>query len=240
MPGLHTNRGRKRARRRGLTSASTRSAPLDCVLTVVEQDRAVLPVGITDGFPNEVAGACFREGGRTMLWVNGTDAPRASGSRSRTSSAMSSVTTTARLRGRHFATMSGRETNPREIEANAFAAEFLFPTAAGAGGAGTPTLEDVIRIAAFPASARPSSSTGPRGAGPRDGRGSSSSRARSRRGCPSSWRPISGWPPRWSACADRRAPAVPLPGAGGDAARRGARRARGGRRRGRRRDRRRL
>ena len=147
MAGLHTNRGRKRAREARQALSLDPERPLDCLLTVVEE-RARLPVGITDGLPNEVAGACFREGGRTMLWVNGTHVA----ARQRFTLAHELGHDWCRHDGRlavdTFETMSGKTSNPREIEANAFAAEFLLPRAAIDGLIQQePTLEDVIMIA---------------------------------------------------------------------------------------------
>ena len=121
--------------------------PLDCLLTIVEE-RARLPVGITDGLPNEVAGACFREGGRTMLWVNGTHVA----ARQRFTLAHEFGHDWCRHDGTlavdTFETMSGKTSNLREIEANAFAAEFLLPRAAmDRLVRPEPTLEDVTLIA---------------------------------------------------------------------------------------------
>jgi len=148
MAGLATNRGRKRAREARRALGLRPDAPLPCLLTVVE-DHAKLPVVITDRLPDDVAGACFREHGGAVLWVNG--------GHGRTRQRFTLAHELGHAWCGHdgaleldtFATLSGRTTNPREIEANAFAAEFLVPKAGIEQLVeGEPTLEDVVVIAA--------------------------------------------------------------------------------------------
>ena len=69
MPGKDTNTGAKRAReareRLGLDDAS----PVPCIVGVVEE-RAELPV-IVGALPDGLAGALWRNGVGSILWVNG-------------------------------------------------------------------------------------------------------------------------------------------------------------------------
>jgi len=96
-----------------------------------------------------VAGCCRRKGERAILWVNGTDG------------AVRQRFTLAHefghLRCGHdgslppetFETLSGKTTTDVEIQANAFAAEFLAPAATVREMApADPNLDDVVRIAA--------------------------------------------------------------------------------------------
>jgi IrrE N-terminal-like domain len=147
MPGLDSNRGAKRARELRAELGFEPGAPLPCVLTVAEAG-ADLPV-VVAGLPPGIAGCCWRGAGGTVLWVNGVE-PVA---RRRFTLAHE----LGHVRCGHdgdlapddTGTLAGRTTDPREIQANAFAAELLAP-AAGVRALvdGEPTLEDVVLIAA--------------------------------------------------------------------------------------------
>lgn len=147
MAGKDTNIGAKRAREMRDELELDRAAPLSCVLDLVVELLAV-PV-VVAGLPDGVAGACWRSGDDTVLWVNGTDAPV----RRRFTLAHE----LGHLRCRHdgsipvdtMQTLSGKTTDAREIQANAFAAELLVP-AAGARAmvdGREPSLDDVVLLA---------------------------------------------------------------------------------------------
>jgi Zn-dependent peptidase ImmA (M78 family) len=125
MAGRDTNIGAKRARE---TRAELELAPADpcpCILTAVEEHLGV-PVVIAT-LPQKIAGCCWRDRDRVVLWVNGTQAPV----RQRFTLAHE----LGHVRCRHdmavaadtFETLAGKTTDSREIQANAFAAEFLAP-----------------------------------------------------------------------------------------------------------------
>ena len=124
MSSEHSNRGAKRAREARAAIGIDPAAPLPCLLTVVEEDFGYPVVLAALG---DIAGACWRDGDAAVLWVNGTE------NRPRQRFTLAHELGHARLRhdGRvqqdTFATLSGKSTSPREIEANAFAAEFLVP-----------------------------------------------------------------------------------------------------------------
>ncbi len=138
---LHRNRGAKRAREAREQLGLDPVAPVLCLLTCVEE-AAALPV-IVAPLAEGVAGACTQ--GR-LLWVNGTHA------------AVRQRFTLAHELGHvrcghdagfvvdDIATVSGRTTNPNEIQANAFAAEFLLPRLAVEGQ--DPSLDAVVTLAA--------------------------------------------------------------------------------------------
>ena len=118
-----------------------------CLLSLVE-DRAELRA-VVAALPGDLAGACYRDEQGGVLWVNGLQPVV----RQRFTLAHELGHAWCRHDGRlepdSFATLSGRTTNPLEIQANAFAAEFLVPrTGLQARHAGEPTLEDVVAIAA--------------------------------------------------------------------------------------------
>jgi Zn-dependent peptidase ImmA (M78 family) len=147
MSGLDRNRGAKRAREARRALGLAPDAPLDCLLTAVEE-RAGLPV-VVGRLPDGVAGVCYREDDRTLLWVNGEQARV----RQRFTLAHELGHAWCKHDGRlavdTFATLSGRTTNPYEIQANAFAAEFLVPRKAMAQVVdGDQTLDEVVTIAA--------------------------------------------------------------------------------------------
>ena len=124
---MHSNRGAKRAREARAAIGADPAAPLPCLLSVVEQDFGYPVVLASLG---DIAGACWRDGDAAVLWVNGTE------NRPRQRFTLAHELGHARLRhDGHvqqdtFETLGGRSTSPREVEANAFAAEFLVPKVA--------------------------------------------------------------------------------------------------------------
>jgi Zn-dependent peptidase ImmA (M78 family) len=146
MTGIDRNRGAKRAREARGALGLEPDAPLACLLTAVEE-HAGLPV-VVGRLPEGVAGVCYQAEDRTLLWVNGEQARV----RQRFTLAHELGHDWCKHDGRleldTVATLSGRTTNPYEIQANAFAAEFLVPRAAMEKTVdGDQTLDDVITIA---------------------------------------------------------------------------------------------
>jgi Zn-dependent peptidase ImmA (M78 family) len=146
MPGMDTNIGAKRARESRAALGLAAAAPLD-VLAVVEQ-AAGLPV-VVARLPDGIAGCCWRDGARTLLWVNG-DQPHV---RQRFTLAHE----LGHVRLGHAVTLNvdavsvlaGDTRDAREVQANAFAAEFLAPRAGVVALVdGEPGLETVVDIAA--------------------------------------------------------------------------------------------
>lgn len=147
MAGKDTNTGAKRAREARAEFGLDPVGPISCILTLVE-DQLDTPVVLAH-MPEDIAGACWRDGERTLLWVNGTQAAV----RCRFTLAHE----LGHLRCGHdhdlpvdtFQTISGKTTDSREVQANAFAAEFLMPAAGVRERAvEKPTLEDVVLLAA--------------------------------------------------------------------------------------------
>jgi Zn-dependent peptidase ImmA (M78 family) len=134
MASIDGNRGAKRAREARVALGLDPAAPLRCLLTVVEE-RAGHPVVVT-ALPGDIAGACFSADGGAVLWVNG----------SKSQSPPRRRFTLAHELG--HATLSGKTSSPLEVQANAFAAEFLVPRA-GLDEVITrePTLEDTVVVA---------------------------------------------------------------------------------------------
>lgn len=147
MASKDTNTGAKRARETRECAGLSEDAPLGCLLTFVE-DRMQVPVAIV-ALPESIAGCCWRSGERTILWVNGTNPP----GRQRFTLAHE----LGHLRCRHdgqvpvetFKTLGGKNTEAREVQANAFAAELLAPKCAVRAWAEgrDPELDDVIELA---------------------------------------------------------------------------------------------
>ncbi|HEX2102192.1 MAG TPA: ImmA/IrrE family metallo-endopeptidase [Solirubrobacteraceae bacterium] len=147
MGSMDANRGAKRARQARAGLGLDPAAPLDCLLTVVEE-RAGHPVIVAE-LPDDIAGACFSEGAGAVLWLNG----------SKSQSVQRRRFTLAHELGHAwcghdgtvevdtFATLSGRTSTPLEVQANAFAAEFLVPRA-GLDEViqREPTLEDTVVV----------------------------------------------------------------------------------------------
>jgi len=146
MPGYDTNFGAKRAReareRLGLDQAS----PVACVVTLAEQ-RADLPVVVAT-LPPDVAGALWRDGTGAMAWVNGAQALE----RQRFTVAHELGHVCCRHAQTTIdtaATISATASDPREVQANAFAAELLAPRAGVRDTIrGEPGLDDLVRLAA--------------------------------------------------------------------------------------------
>lgn len=148
MAGKDTNTGAKRARQTREALGLDPAAPLPCLLTLVT-DRLEIPV-VVAALPEGVAGCCWRDGERAVLWINGTH-PVA---RQRFTLAHE----LGHLRCGHdgavpvetFVTLGGKTTDGREVQANAFAAELLAPAAGIREMLGDhgPGLGDVVRIAA--------------------------------------------------------------------------------------------
>ncbi len=146
MAGLNTNRGAKRAREaRGAVDLDA-ATDVDCLLTVLEQ-RAGHQV-VVACLPKDVAGACFRNGQGALLWVNGNQPLVRQRFTLAHEFAHAYCRHDAPLAVDSVRAISGQTTNPCEIQANAFAAEFLLPRpAVEARIQREPTLEDVVRIA---------------------------------------------------------------------------------------------
>jgi Zn-dependent peptidase ImmA (M78 family) len=148
MAGLHANRGAKRAREARAALGLDPAAPLPDVLTVVEE-RAGRPV-VVAALPDEVAGACFRDAGGAVLWVSGSPGQVPARRRFTLAHELGHVWCEhdGSLELDTFETLSGRTSNPFEVEANAFAAEFLVPRAGLAElVAGEPTLDEAVALA---------------------------------------------------------------------------------------------
>jgi hypothetical protein len=148
MAGIDANRGAKRAREARAALGLDPAAPLHCILDVVEH-RARLPVVVT-ALPGETAGACFHEGGGAVLWVNGGRSQSLPRRRFTLAHELGHVWCghDGSVEVDTFATLSGRTSSPFEVQANAFAAEFLVPRA-GLDEVVTrePTLEDTVVVA---------------------------------------------------------------------------------------------
>jgi Zn-dependent peptidase ImmA (M78 family) len=147
MPGRDTNIGAKRAREARVQLGLADGAPATCLLTRVEQDLGV-PV-VVAALPAGIAGCCWREGERVVLWVDGAQAVV----RRRFTLAHELGHVRCGHGGRvdvdRWSTLAGTTSDAREVQANAFAAELLAPAAGvRAGVAREPTLDDVVRIAA--------------------------------------------------------------------------------------------
>ncbi len=143
MAGVDSHRGAKRAREaRAALGLGTDALP--CVLTAVE--GAGYNVVVAE-LPDTVAGACYRSDSGAVLWVNGAQPV----TRQRFTLAHELGHAWCRHDGTlepdTVATLSGKTSNPYEIQANAFAAEFLVPRAGFQLGH-EPTLEDVVETAA--------------------------------------------------------------------------------------------
>jgi Zn-dependent peptidase ImmA (M78 family) len=141
---LHRNRGEKRARTLREELGLAPDAPVDCLLTLVEQDLGI-PV-VVMSLPEDLAGWCWRKDGTTILWVNGEHAV--------TRQRFTLAHELGHVRCGHDATQVDSvdalraPKGTREVEANAFAAALLAPRpGVEAMVDGEPTLEDVVRVA---------------------------------------------------------------------------------------------
>jgi Zn-dependent peptidase ImmA (M78 family) len=145
MPGLDHNRGAKRAREARLSLGLDATSPVACLITAAESRYCVAVVALPDG----VAGACRCFGDSAVLWVNGTQvvwrqrftlAHELGHAWCRHDGAIATDT---------FETLSGKTSSPYEIQANAFAAQFLMPRdGVKARVAGEPDLDRVVVLAA--------------------------------------------------------------------------------------------
>ena len=146
MPGLDTNVGAKRARETRAALGLDPAAPID-VLAVAEQ-RADVPV-LSPRCPTSRRLLLARDGERALLWVNGAQ-PLV---RQRFTLAHElghlRIGHDGRIPVDSVAVLAGETRDPREVQANAFAAELLAPRAGVTEMvAGEPGLDDVARIAA--------------------------------------------------------------------------------------------
>ncbi|MDX6722733.1 MAG: hypothetical protein QOD73_1137 [Solirubrobacteraceae bacterium] len=149
MASKDSNRGAKRAREARAALGLHPAARLDCLLTVVEE-RAGLAVVVT-ALPDDIAGACYRDGEGAMLWVNGSAAQGHVRRRFTLAHELGHAWCEhdGALDIDTFATLNDRTTSPYEVQANAFAAEFLVPRASlDEVVTREPTLEDTVVIAA--------------------------------------------------------------------------------------------
>ena len=146
VPGLHFNRGAKRAREARRDLGLAPDQPLDCVLSAVEE-RAEVPA-VFLALDGEIAGWYLPA---PIIFLNG-DQPT-----------VRVRFTLAHELGHHWmehgrmldkvATLHERD-DPKEVEANAFASEFLAPKIAVTRfaeerGGGTVSLDLVVRLAAL-------------------------------------------------------------------------------------------
>jgi Zn-dependent peptidase ImmA (M78 family) len=147
MAGLHTNRGAKRAREARAALGIDPAAPLRCLLSVVEE-AAGIPV-LVRPLPERIAGCLWHDGAGRLIHVNGLQAL----ARQRFTLAHE----LGHVRCGHDGglavdaaeTIGGATRDPREMEANAFAAEMLVPRA-GLERAlrHEPSLDDLVVLAA--------------------------------------------------------------------------------------------
>jgi Zn-dependent peptidase ImmA (M78 family) len=146
MPGKDTNIGAKRAREARDQLGLGYDAPVGCLLTQSDQGLGlpVLLIELSPGF----AGCCWRDGAGTVLWVNGADPPVRQRFTLAHEIGHNRCGHDASVPAESFETLSGKTTDSREIQANAFAAELLAP-AAGVRAAvkGEPSLETVVKLA---------------------------------------------------------------------------------------------
>jgi Zn-dependent peptidase ImmA (M78 family) len=148
VPSLHSNRGAKRAREARAALGLDSAAPIDDLVPVVEDLGRVHVVLLA--LPDGVAGAYAAREDCPMIFVNGrqaiarqrfTLAHEFGHHRLRHATVVDRVTT-----------IGGFQHDPVEVEANAFAAEFLMskPAIRDWGRRetlGAVTLEDVVRLA---------------------------------------------------------------------------------------------
>jgi Zn-dependent peptidase ImmA (M78 family) len=148
VPSLHSNRGAKRAREAREALGFTRDGPLPDLIHVIEE-RGGAHVVLVD-LPEGVAGAYAAKPDCPLLFVNGGQAiPR---------QRFTLAHEFGHFRMGHssvvdkIASIGGFDHNPTEVEANAFAAEFLMPRDAVLEWGkervrGLVTLDDVVRLA---------------------------------------------------------------------------------------------
>jgi Zn-dependent peptidase ImmA (M78 family) len=149
MAGKDARRGAKRAREARAELGLAPDQPLRCLLSVVEE-RAGLPVVVSAALPGDIAGACWRGGDTTVLWVNGAQAPVRRRFTLAHELAHAWIGHDGTVEVDTWATLNGATTTPYEVQANAFAAELLVPEPVMEEVIDRePTLEEVVCIAAF-------------------------------------------------------------------------------------------
>lgn len=146
MPGLDTNVGAKRAREARAALGLDSAAPLVNLLATVE-DTAGIPV-LLARLDDGIAGCCVRDGAWAMVFVNGEQA--LARQRFTLAHEYGHVACAHATSIDTVEVLSGRTRDAREVQANAFAAEFLAPRAGveRLAGRGEADLETVVRIAA--------------------------------------------------------------------------------------------
>jgi Zn-dependent peptidase ImmA (M78 family) len=145
VAGYDYNFGAKRAREAREALGLDTASPVACLVTVVEQRYAV---AIAD-LPDTIAGACYRDGESAVLWVNGNQVAR----RQRFTLAHELGHAWCRHDGTlhpdSFETLSGKTSNPYEVQANAFAAQLLMPRdGVEQRVSGEPGLDEIVCLAA--------------------------------------------------------------------------------------------
>jgi len=147
VPSKDTNTGAKRAREARAALGLNTTEPVPCILSLVEVTAGV-PLVVSE-LPDDIAGCVWTSSDAALIWVNGTQA--AARQRFTLAHELGHLRCghDARLAIDSFETLSGITTDAREIQANAFAAEFLAPAeGVRAMVDGEPTLESIVRIAA--------------------------------------------------------------------------------------------
>lgn len=150
MAGKDTNIGTARARETRAAAGLPEDGPPPCLLTAVEQYIGI-PV-VVAALPGDVAGCCVKSGdGAVVLWVNGTH-PVA---RQRFTLAHELGHLCCGHDGNipavSYTTIGGKDTDSREVQANAFAAELLAPAPAVRAWMSdrrTATMELLVELAA--------------------------------------------------------------------------------------------
>ncbi|MEI2702844.1 MAG: ImmA/IrrE family metallo-endopeptidase [Baekduia sp.] len=141
------NTGAKRARELRAELALDPAAPLDCLLTLVEEQLG-LPVVLAE-LGAVMDGCCWQSGERVLLWVNAGHAPVRQRFTLAHEVGHRRCGHDGSLPVETFQTLGGKTTDSREVQANAFAAELLMPAdgiRARIGG-GEPDLDDVVTLA---------------------------------------------------------------------------------------------
>lgn len=147
MAVIDVNRGAKRAREARSELGLDPAAPLPCLLDVVEE-RARRPVVVAP-LATGLAGACVPFGTDRLLFLNGTQAPVRQRFTLAHELGHAWCGHDGTLAVDTYATLGGKTTTPYEVQANAFAAEFLVPKAALLELAdGEPSLDEVTVVAA--------------------------------------------------------------------------------------------
>lgn len=150
MPGKDSNTGAKRAREARKALGLDEAGPIACLLDVVEND-AGLPVVVAT-LQDGLAGACVPLGGdMRLLCVNGTEPWVRQRFTLAHELGHSWCGHDAGVVVDTFETVAGRTTTPYEIQANAFAAEFLIPKVALQARfrkGGDPTPDEVVALGA--------------------------------------------------------------------------------------------